>query len=189
MLVFSLLSLPATDGFDWPVGAPDAQGYFDAQPFGENHHLGQDWNGNRGGDSDLGDPVHSVANGLVVYAEDVGGGWGNVVIVAHRVDAEMVTSLYGHLDRISVELGAEVDRGDLVGTIGDAHGVYIPHLHFELRDDPTLGVGPGYAADTTGYVDPGVFIPAHRPGDEDAAAVGYSQDHAPPRVHGAGPLP
>ncbi|MCP4808387.1 MAG: hypothetical protein GY913_06235 [Proteobacteria bacterium] len=46
MLVFSLLSLPATDGFDQPVGHPDAEGYFDAQPFGVNHHLGQDWNGN-----------------------------------------------------------------------------------------------------------------------------------------------
>lgn len=191
MLVFSLLSLPATDGFDQPVGHPDAEGYFDAQPFGVNDHLGQDWNGDEGGRTDLGDPVHAIAHGVVILAEDVRGGWGNVVVVAHRVDADIVTSLYGHLDRISVEVGDEVTRGELVGTIGDAHGVYIPHLHFEMRSDETLGVGPGYSSDTTGYLDPAVFIATHRPGDGEQAqaSVGYDEWHASPRLHGAGPLP
>lgn len=180
MLVFSILSLPPTDGFDQPVGAPNAEGYFDAQPFGENHHLGQDWNGVRGGDSDLGDPVHSVANGVVVLAEDLSGGWGNVVVVAHRVDRQVVTSLYGHLDRMTVEVGDEVDRGELVGTIGDAHGVYIPHLHFEMRSDATLGVGPGYASDPTGYLDPAVFLAANRPTDEvDKAVVSEREARGP----------
>ncbi len=32
------------NAFDYPVGKPDAVGYYNAQPFGKNHHLGDDWN-------------------------------------------------------------------------------------------------------------------------------------------------
>ncbi|HEY9169431.1 MAG TPA: hypothetical protein VIN72_08085 [Lutibacter sp.] len=34
-----------SDGSDFPVGKPNAKGYYDAQPFGKNRHLGSDWNG------------------------------------------------------------------------------------------------------------------------------------------------
>lgn len=53
------------DGFDFPVGKPDAKGYYDAQSFGKNNHLGSDWNGNGGGNSDFGDDVFSIADGVV----------------------------------------------------------------------------------------------------------------------------
>lgn len=33
-----------SDGFDFPVGKPNAKGYIDKQPFGKNFHLGEDWN-------------------------------------------------------------------------------------------------------------------------------------------------
>jgi len=33
--------LPVADGFELPVGAPDGAGYYDAQPFGTNTHLGR----------------------------------------------------------------------------------------------------------------------------------------------------
>ena len=44
-------AVPVAAGFDFPVGPPDAQGYYDAQSFGRNRHLGEDWNGNGGGNS------------------------------------------------------------------------------------------------------------------------------------------
>jgi len=44
------------DAFDYPVGKPDAKQYYNAQPFGKNYHLGDDWNGKGGGNTDLGDP-------------------------------------------------------------------------------------------------------------------------------------
>jgi hypothetical protein len=69
--------LPACDGFDFPVGKPDAVGYYDAQPFGVTRHLGNDWNGNGGRDTDLGDPVYAAATGIVISAVDVGFDWGN----------------------------------------------------------------------------------------------------------------
>jgi len=161
------VSRPVADGFDFPVGAPDGEGYYDAQPFGDNTHLGNDWNGVGGGNSDLGDPVAVIADGVVRFAEDVGGGWGNVVRIEHRVrdvDGERsVESLYAHLDRIEVAVGRRVRRGDRVGTIGDAHGQYKAHLHLELRAQTGLPLGGGYASDSTGYLDPTMFIRAHRP--------------------------
>ena len=56
------------NGFDFPVGKPDAKGYYNAQPFGKNTHLGDDWNGLRGGDSDLGDPIYNIAHGKVAVS-------------------------------------------------------------------------------------------------------------------------
>jgi murein DD-endopeptidase MepM/ murein hydrolase activator NlpD len=151
--------VPACDGFDFPVGPPDGAGYYDAQPFGTNTHLGNDWNGNGGGNTDLGDPVHAVATGVVVHAFDLGGGWGNVVRIVHACGVE---SLYAHLDRIETTLGATVERGQRIGTIGTAHGRYLAHLHLEIRS-PGLPLGGGYSTDTTGYRDPTAFIRANRP--------------------------
>lgn len=64
-------------GFDFPVGTPNAVGYYNAQKFGENNHLGDDWNGTGA------DDVFSIANGLVSEVYDAGGGWGNVVRIVH----------------------------------------------------------------------------------------------------------
>lgn len=158
---------PLADGFDFPVGPPDAKGYYDAQPFGKNNHLGNDWNGVGGGDSDLGDPVHSVADGVVTFAEDMGGGWGNVVRVVHRVksgkDTRMMESLYAHLETVLVRPGEIVRRGTKLGTIGTANGQYKAHLHLEIRSAPDLPLGNGYSEDKSGYLDPTAFIREHRP--------------------------
>ncbi|MCW5806700.1 MAG: M23 family metallopeptidase, partial [Deltaproteobacteria bacterium] len=132
--------LPPCDGFDFPVGAPDGDGYYDAQPFGRNYHLGNDWNGNGGGDSDLGDPVYAVANGVVGHTRDHHGGWGRVLRIVHACGVE---SLYAHLDTLEVPVGVTVRRGQRIGTIGTAHGVYRAHLHFELRTQP-LPLGGGH---------------------------------------------
>ncbi|MEM0996051.1 MAG: M23 family metallopeptidase [Bacteroidota bacterium] len=158
---------PQADGFDFPVGPPDARGYYNAQKFGENGHLGEDWNGVGGGNSDLGDPVYAAATGVVAFAEDLRGGWGNVIRVEHNLGTvarpQLVETLYGHLDTIWVKAGDTVQRGQQIGTIGNAHGAYWAHLHFELRDSVDGEIGGGYAGETTGFRDPSAFIRAHRP--------------------------
>src|SRR5262245_47796440 len=98
--------------------------------------------------------MHAVAAGVVIHTRDHGRGWGNVVRILHACGVE---SLYAHLDEIDVPVLAVVRRGQRIGTIGTAHGVYKAHLHFELRDRP-LPLGGGYAADTTGYLDPTAYI-------------------------------
>lgn len=159
--------LPEVDGFDFPVGPPDAKKYYNAQSFGANLHLGDDWNGVGGGNTDLGDPVFAVADGKVKFAGDHGGGWGNVVRILHNAGTEsqpqFVESLYAHLDTMIVQVGAMVHRGQQIGTIGDAHGAYAAHLHFEIRNDTLLPIGGGYSEDPDGYLDPTLYINAHRP--------------------------
>jgi murein DD-endopeptidase MepM/ murein hydrolase activator NlpD len=154
-----------SDGFDFPVGKPDAKKYYNAQPFQKNNHLGDDWNGTGGGNSDLGDPVFSCANGYVVFAEDIGGGWGNVVRVVHVISEKplvLVESLYAHLHEIKTKTGP-IKRGGQLGTIGNAGGIYWAHLHLEIRTEHNMPIGGGYSDITTGYTDPTKFIKANRP--------------------------
>ena len=51
------------DGFDHPVGKPNAEGYYMARGF-LSYHPGEDWNGVKGGNSDLGAPV--TLSGMVM---------------------------------------------------------------------------------------------------------------------------
>lgn len=163
----SIFTPPPADGFDFPVGPPEAKGYYNAQVFGKNDHLGDDWNGTGGGNSDLGDPVFSIGNGIVTFAEDVRGGWGRVLRIAHNVGSweapELIESLYGHLDTMLLSEGDTVQRGQQIGAIGNAHGIYFAHLHLEIRDTLGLPIGPGYDSETDGYLHPTAFIRAHRP--------------------------
>ena len=153
-----------SDGFDYPVGKPDAKGYYNAQPYGENLHLGDDWNATTGGNSDLGHPIYSIANGYVRLAENLSGGWGKVVRVVHQLnDSTYVESLYAHCDSMLVVEGDAVLRGQQIATIGNADGAYYAHLHFEMRDSMELGVGGGYGDDEAGYLNPTPFIQNNRP--------------------------
>lgn len=152
------------DGFDFPVGKPNGEGYYNAQPFLKNDHLGDDWNAVTGGDSDLGDPIYAIANGYVVFAKDISGGWGKVVRVMHQLDdTTYVESLYAHCDSMLVKPNQGVKRGDQIATIGNANGAYYAHLHLEIRDSVEMEVGGGYSSYYNGFVDPTAFIKANRP--------------------------
>lgn len=159
------VEIPPIDGFDFPVGPPDGTGYYDAQGYGgRNSHLGEDWNGVGGGNTDLGDPVYAVAHGMVVVAEDIGGGWGNVVRVLHLMpEGKETESVYAHFDTITVESGEMVTRGQQLGTIGTNGGQYVAHLHLEMRTTPGLSIGGGYGEPKQGQFAPTPFIGQHRP--------------------------
>lgn len=166
------LVIPVSNGFDYPVGkqrgvtqAMDGDGWYIAQGFGENNHLGEDWNKESGGNSDCGLPVYAASKGTIVFAGEAGPGWGKVVIIRHRLpDGTLIETLYGHLSSIARTAGV-VERREEVGKIGDADGAYPCHLHFELRlqDCPSWGAtGPGYSDARTGWTDPSAFIDARR---------------------------
>src|SRR5687767_15010770 len=69
------IRVTVANGFDLPVGKPDAAGYYTARGYMPNAHQGEDWNGKGGGNSDLGDPVYATADGVVVYSEDYRRSW------------------------------------------------------------------------------------------------------------------
>ena len=153
------------DGFQIPVGL-DGKDYYRARGMQPNGHLGDDWDGTGGGDTDLGAPVTATAHGVVLFARDFHLGWGNVVIVRHAYreggQTAYVDSLYGHLDAILVREGQQVVRGQKVGTIGNNHGMYSAHLHFELRKNLRIGMArSAFARDFTNYWDPTQFIAQH----------------------------
>ena len=157
----------AADGFDFPVGKPDAEGYYRSRGYRANGHLGEDWNGKRGGNTDLGDPVYAIANGVVVFAQSFGHGWGNVVIVRHAYEeggrTKFADSLYGHLDQIHVRESQRLRRGQQLGTIGTGGGLYEAHLHLEIRKNLRVGMARHrFPKDETVYFSPFDFINAHR---------------------------
>lgn len=125
--------------FDFPVGIPNASGYYNAQKFQENEHLGDDWNAVTGGNSDLGDPIHSIATGYVKDATNYGWGWGNVIRILHQLpNGNQYESLYAHCDTMLVQPGTWIERGEQIGTIGNANGAYLAHLHLEIRIGPNV---------------------------------------------------
>ena len=153
----------SADGFDMPVGKPDAVGYYRSRGLIVGRHMGDDLNGNAGGNTDLGAPVYSTAHGLVVYARDARLGWGKTVIIRHVFWANRrwnyVDSFYTHLHQIFVREGQQARRGQLVGSIGTNRGMYVAHLHFEIRKNLRIGINQGsYRRDLSNYYKPYEFI-------------------------------
>ena len=161
--------LPLADGFDYPVGPPDGKGYYMSRGFWPHGHLGDDWNGIGGGNSDLGDPVFSIAPGVVTLSGDMRKGWGKTVIIRHayrdRASGRIVhiDSFYTHLDAIETKLGAIVRKGTRIGTIGTNRGMSPAHLHFEIRKNINIGMHRmKHARDYSNYYSPVHFIKANR---------------------------
>lgn len=167
------------DGFQFPVNYGvatevrwDSDGYYNAQDWTVNTHCGEDWNGDGGGDSDLGDTVYAVARGEVISAAHEGTGWGNIILLEHDVTGagdtnyEVLQSMYAHLDSMYVSQGDWVEMGDPIGTIGTADGYYWAHLHLEMRWDHTMSAtsSGGYNCTdvpSSGTFDPSDFIDTH----------------------------
>lgn len=166
-----LAALPTATRFDFPIGSEHGAFSYNAQPFTQDRHLGDDLNGIGGENSDLGDPVFAVADGRVIFASEAGPGWGNVVIVVHACAEngarKYVQSYYGHLEKIFVRPNQDVRRGEQIATIGNASGRYLAHLHFEMREFVTPFIGPGYREDTRGWINPSEFIRQHRGAPDD----------------------
>lgn len=96
-------------------------------------HTGLDINLLTGGDSDLGQPVYSTCNGLVVYAQKAPGAyWGNLVVVQGVGANGLEFWRYAHLNSIDVQVGDYVLADDSVGTIGKGgQRRYWAHLHLD----------------------------------------------------------
>ncbi len=86
-------------------------------------HAGLDFKG------PLGTPIMAAAEGTVTFAGRQSG-YGNCIEVTH---SNGLMTRYAHLSRISVQLGAEVARGTVIGAMGSTGRSTGSHLHFEVR--------------------------------------------------------
>jgi|GEM_PF-788572 len=182
--------IPLADGFDIPVGQNGLR-YYKARGVRPNGHLGEDWNGVGGGDTDLGDPIYASAGGVVTFAQDYRLGWGNVVIIRSAYldngDTKYVDSLYGHLLSFNIRVGQIVKRGDLIAKMGSNRGMYAAHLHFEMRKNINVGMyRSSFPRDWSVYWSPSDFVAAHRscPGNGRMASVpvGTYPNSPPPLI-------
>ena len=80
--------------------------------------------------ADEGTPVGAAGRGVVVFAGWNDGGYGNLVVVKHRLGFE---SWYAHLSRIAADEGEAVVGGTRIGYVGSTGHTTGPHLHFEVR--------------------------------------------------------
>ena len=76
-----------------------------------------------------GTPILAAHDGVVTFANAMGG-YGNVVfIVSHCGEIE---TRYAHCDTILVSVGQEVSMGDVIATVGSTGNSTGAHLHFEI---------------------------------------------------------
>ena len=115
-----------------PFATPVKSGYRFTSPYGYRRdpktggrrmHAGVDFAG------PVGTPLYATADGVVVHA-GWQSGYGRLVKIQHEFGIE---TRYGHMSRITVNVGQRVSRGDRIGDMGASGRVTGPHLHYEVR--------------------------------------------------------
>ncbi|MCX7956619.1 MAG: M23 family metallopeptidase [Endomicrobia bacterium] len=76
-----------------------------------------------------GAPVRAACDGKVIFA-GWAEGYGKLVILKHH---KGYTTYYGHLSKIRVKVGQWVNKGQIIGNVGNTGWTTGPHLHFEIR--------------------------------------------------------
>jgi murein DD-endopeptidase MepM/ murein hydrolase activator NlpD len=76
-----------------------------------------------------GTPIRASAAGKVMIAGNEGG-YGNAVVLDH---GNSLSTLYGHMTRVAVAPGQQVEAGDIIGFVGSTGISTGPHVHFEVR--------------------------------------------------------
>ena len=145
-------STVGSSGFVWP--APG----FSYISSGFGYRWGRSHNGIDIGDAGImGGAAVAAQSGTVITANNscshnyaktsscgCGGGYGNYVVISHD---GTYSTLYGHLQSVSVNVGDYVSQGQVIGYIGSTGWSTGAHLHFEIRMN-------GVPQDPSGYVWP-----------------------------------
>ena len=91
-----------------------------------------------------GNPIMAIDHGVVAYANfGWNHGYGYLVVIDH---GNGFTSLYAHLSTFSVRAGHVVQKGQIIGNMGNTGNSTGPHLHLEIRKDDRA-------------LEPGQFLP------------------------------
>ena len=110
-----------------PVPGPIGDG-FGARRKGGRTHTGIDF------PVQAGTPIGAAGVGVTEFAGRNSGGYGNLVVVRHRLG---YTTWYAHMSTITTFVGEQVTGGTRLGFVGSTGNATGPHLHFELRKNAT----------------------------------------------------
>lgn len=110
-----------TGTFTWPTTATWLSGYDYNPPI----HNGLDFDG------DFGSPIYASDSGVVVYSGWSDRGYGYLIVVDHDDGWQ---TFYAHLtEGTLLSCGSNVQKGQLIASMGSTGNSSGPHLHFELR--------------------------------------------------------
>jgi murein DD-endopeptidase MepM/ murein hydrolase activator NlpD len=108
----------------WPVNGPITGVFGEARP--GHMHAGVDIA------AASGTPIHAADDGRVVLMQGIGesGGYGNFTCVQHSAS---LSTCYAHQSSFGTSLGASVNKGQVIGFVGNTGNSFGAHLHFEVR--------------------------------------------------------
>jgi murein DD-endopeptidase MepM/ murein hydrolase activator NlpD len=105
--------------------------------------------------------IEAPYDGVVTEAKKstaAGGGFGNFVMIHHKINGEHYTTVYAHMadDTIKVKVGQKITAGTPLGKMGSTGMSTGKHLHWELHK------GKKYAWSATGlnFIEPVAFFDA-----------------------------
>jgi murein DD-endopeptidase MepM/ murein hydrolase activator NlpD len=80
--------------------------------------------------SPLGTPIKASSAGVVIYSGNTIKGYGNLIILRH---SEELVTVYAHNQVNLVEEATWVEKGHVIGRVGQTGNATGPHVHFEIR--------------------------------------------------------
>ena len=83
--------------------------------------------------SSYGHRIVAPADGVVTLTDSMGG-YGKTIMIDH---GNGISTRYGHLSGFAVTAGQRVQRGDVIGYVGESGRSTGPHLHYEVRINDT----------------------------------------------------
>lgn len=78
----------------------------------------------------IGTPIYATGNGTIEKVRRSKRGYGNHVVINHGFGYK---TLYAHMSKYTVKKGQKVNRGDIIGYVGNTGMSMAPHLHYEVH--------------------------------------------------------
>jgi murein DD-endopeptidase MepM/ murein hydrolase activator NlpD len=148
-------AIDGKQGKDWKVTSPMGNRIHPVTKV-KKHHNGTDiWSPH--------EPcwIEAPYDGVVTEAKKSGapgGGFGNFVMIAHKINGEQYTTVFAHMQdgSIKVKVGQKIEAGTPLGKMGSTGMSTGKHLHWELHK------GKKYAWSATGlnFIEPIAFFDA-----------------------------
>ena len=158
-----------------PLPGPMGDGF---GHIGGRRHTGIDF------PASAGTRIKATGRGVVIFAGWNTGGYGNLVVVKHRLG---FATWYAHMSRIASRPGQAVSGGTLLGYVGSTGRSTGPHLHFEVRRfDTPVNPLPYLLAGTAALASPpGMNTPRTECGPPTGNQSEAVKAHGPKRIERA----